>query len=249
MPPLKELHFFDRRFPHRRALIDRMKQQGGCTDRERAFLDFVMSLRAQPEPDPAVYKSIFRFAGDRLSGDITPAYAGLDHVLVARIAAAFPALKVILMLRDPIERFWSNVTKAVEKGSMDAAALTGVSSLQRLLLERPSLARLSFPSQVHRRWAAALPDGRLRWFFLEQVASDPAGARADILWFLGARPDLASGSLAPSHNPKAGRPRPDMEPDIRTFLVGYFEAELRHCAATFGGPALAWPARYGIAMT
>ncbi|KAA6187849.1 glycosyltransferase [Thiohalocapsa marina] len=51
-------------------------------------------------------------------GDITPAYAVLQPETVARVAALLPALKLIFILRNPMERAWSAALMALDKASM-----------------------------------------------------------------------------------------------------------------------------------
>ena len=51
-------------------------------------------------------------------GDITPAYAVLQPETVARIAALLPRLKLIFILRNPMERAWSAALMALDKASM-----------------------------------------------------------------------------------------------------------------------------------
>jgi len=45
---------------------------------------------------------------DRLHGDITPAYAMLEPEVIREIRREFPALRLIYILRNPIERAWSH---------------------------------------------------------------------------------------------------------------------------------------------
>src|SRR5690606_22338115 len=56
----------------------------------------------------AWYASLFRSCGDRVAGDITPAYSILGPAEVAHVARLMPAAMIILILRDPVERAWSH---------------------------------------------------------------------------------------------------------------------------------------------
>lgn len=40
-------------------------------------------------------------------GEITPAYAILAPPIIAEVARAFPALRLIYLIRNPIDRAWS----------------------------------------------------------------------------------------------------------------------------------------------
>jgi hypothetical protein len=116
---LKEYHLFD--------VLD---LPGGAQFRELATAKARKALRLldQGEPadagplrraafyaDPELYFEYFAgllaHDGVRLTADITPAYAALSGARFAAIRAAFAdrgiAVKVVFLLRDPVERIWS----------------------------------------------------------------------------------------------------------------------------------------------
>ena len=55
------------------------------------------------------YANLFRNKTNLLSGDITPDYCCVDEKIVQKIKKDFPDVKLILLLRDPIERMWSHI--------------------------------------------------------------------------------------------------------------------------------------------
>src|SRR3954464_10472524 len=79
MPPLKELHYFDRQWRSPRAL---QKSQTRIADarksategRDQRFLDEMQRLSGVAEIDWEGYASLFAPKGQRISGDITPGY-------------------------------------------------------------------------------------------------------------------------------------------------------------------------------
>lgn len=68
------------------------------------------------------YKSLFH--DEMLSGDITPIYCDLSERTIENIKALIPEAKIIISLRDPIEREWSrarmNLLKRKQKSSISA---------------------------------------------------------------------------------------------------------------------------------
>lgn len=60
------------------------------------------------------------FAGDdgRRAGEITPAYAILPPATIAEVRAAFPAVRLVYLIRNPIERAWSSAKMAVGRAEM-----------------------------------------------------------------------------------------------------------------------------------
>ena len=49
------------------------------------------------------------FSGSRLSGEITPAYSTLNEVSVKSIKQYLPNAKIIYIVRDPLDRIWSQI--------------------------------------------------------------------------------------------------------------------------------------------
>ena len=75
-----------------------------------------------------------------MRGEATPTYAILDAPNVKRIATLFPRLRVVFILRDPIERAWSDRRyrhgTAIRTGRMSIAAMRDSSTVHFRHFER-----------------------------------------------------------------------------------------------------------------
>jgi hypothetical protein len=249
MPPVKELHYFDHAAGNR-DVLDRPRpllQRWRIRYPDRRDREFLRAAKwiAPRELDVQEYARLFTPKAALLSGDVTPAYSALDEQTIKRIADALPAVKVVLIVRDPVERFWSALFMRVRRGY---AASTDAADWEQLsgLLRRPGVRGRSFPSQIAQRWQAFVPQEQFGLFFFDDLVREPAELRARILRFLGADPDKPSGSYEPGFNRKARAARLPMSAEIRARLAEYFAEELHACAKAFGGPAAAWPAKYGL---
>ena len=243
MPPVKEFSFFDRPFPssHVRRLAENVRKSDD--EAERRFAKRLLALETLPEQPLDVYFSLFEPAGGRLTGELTPTYAALPEARIAELAAAMPATKIILMVRDPVDRAWSNLNDAVNDEVIPPEAVMTPSVLVETL-RTDRFARVSYPSDAYRRWSRSFP---CRFYFLEDVARTPALTRAAILGFLGGRHRCArrpAGPLQLQGGPAAGAAA--AADAVRAALVEVFEDEVRQCAAVFGGPAARWPAKHGL---
>ena len=58
-----------------------------------------------------------------IAGEITPAYATLDEKVLRRIQRMNDKIKLIFVMRDPVERAWSAVNNAAKKGAADASTV------------------------------------------------------------------------------------------------------------------------------
>jgi hypothetical protein len=262
MPPVKEIHYLDASRRHRRADVKLQRILGRGLDvvneqRARQYLrpleqrdlDFYTAWFHTPQEDAdlSYYEKLFAAKGDQLTGDITPAYSTLPPERVQLVARRFPAVRIILGIRDPIDRFWSTACQYVERrrllGRFDH---TDWPAIQHLVLAERSVAR-SHPTQIAATWRRFVPEEQFKIIFFDDLRRDAAAVRNDVLLFLGLDPQQFPAEYSALENKKAAALRLDMPDAIHERLVEHFGSEVRACAATFGGPALDWPRRHGLA--
>jgi len=131
MPPRKELHYFDRdlsypspSFLATDSLFERFFSlaEHNVLFRKKAFMDIKNLLKSKRYSDVSWYckyyfanyndewySSLFDVNNSCIKGEVTPAYSILKREDIEHIKITFPDLKVILNLRNPIERAWSQV--------------------------------------------------------------------------------------------------------------------------------------------
>lgn len=256
MPPFKEFHFFDKPFPSpgmrelaRAANEDleglndrrRAKTLRVLDDRDLAFLQRVSACEGEPiEVDR--YAALFAPKGRLLSGDITPAFSSLAAEVVAPLAQRLPEARIVLMVRDPVERMWSQITVTALAKTGSVEALSDVDSVRRLMLLKQVQTR-SRPTEILGRWRDLFGEEQVGAFFFEDVVARPDRVLAQVLDFLGA--DSAKPSaIAPDFNRKSVHPRVPMTPDVRALLVKNLRDELDACAYQLGEQGREWAQRY-----
>lgn len=171
----------------------------------------------------------------RVRGEATASYAALDRDVIDEIAALRPDLRVILMVRDPIERAWSHAKKDLVRNRgrrfEDVAASEFVdffaSDYQR---------RCAQYVVNHDNWAAALRPGHLFVGLFDDIASRPAELLLDAMSFLGVRSErrYVSAEVAEPVNPTGTSRIPE---EHRRFLEELLAPEVRALEERFG---LAW---------
>jgi Sulfotransferase family len=256
MPPLKELHYFDlpgtrvkkARRIHRRAKRDlaaynaerEALHRRPIEERDLVFLrDFI---RLPTKIDIELYARLFAAKGGSIAGDITPGYSGLEPDTIGLIAARFPALKVVFIARNPVDRFWSAFNMRLRRG--DIGARTDVAAI-RDFAERGGVKRRSSPSTIVRRWRSAMPEGQFALFFFDDLLADPLDLRRRILTFLDASAE-ASGPVDVGFNRKDARSKIAMSDSMQSAVAAILADELRACAKELGGPAVNWAKAYGV---
>jgi hypothetical protein len=191
----------------------------------------------------ARYSARFAPAGGRTCGEVTPAYAVLDEARVGFIAAVVPRVRAIFLMRDPVERAWSSMTMVrLEHERRDPGSVT-VGEWIEFARSPWVLDRSRYLVTVD-RWARHLGRERLCLGFLEEIRERPAELLERVESFLGV-PPIDRERLDPGFRDpvlqQPGRPMPDA---VRDELVRALADQLRGLADRFGGPALAWKARW-----
>jgi hypothetical protein len=240
MPPVKELHYFDQLGGVQRASPPRSRDE-----RDLRFLERLQSLSAESGIDLENYARLFEPKGSLLSGDISPNYSTLSNDVIRRVVRYFPNLKVILLVRDPVERMWSHLSMEVHYGQIEPFDVTDIGEVNRKLVRRGMLLR-SYPSAVVARWKRYVHSERFRVYFFDDLQRNPSELRRSILYFLGADPDKPGRRVTPDYNSWAGMEKLPLTDQVRSHLAQFFKKELKTCAARLGGPARDWPARYGF---
>ena len=192
-----------------------------------------------------VYARLFDEKGDDIAGDVTPAYSKLGDDAARSIVRRFPDLKVVFILREPVERLWSALGMAARQAkSRVKQPITPATVLK--FARRKDVVGRSFPSRTITRWQGIAPAGQFAYYFFDDLRHDPAGLRSRILTFLGADPDLPSGDLEPGFNRKSKSAKLELTDELRDTLVQYFADEIRTCADTLGGRAVEWRKKYNL---
>ena len=190
VPPLKELHFFDRppnwRDPIRRYVdsdADGVPSRGSAWD-----------LRYDRHPrDRAWYEALFEPAPGQVCGEVTPGYAALDDSDVDRVARLLPAARVLFFLRNPIERTWSQTMMYLHRYGLDRDRVGG--ARLRELFRLPRVVRLSDYPRTLREWSARYPPERIFVGFFDEIASAPRRS------FRGPSPSSGSSRRSPRRTP------------------------------------------------
>lgn len=219
LPPLKELHFFDRDrygWPARnpRSLTGRCRlliaavRRRGDTWKGRADVRFAWRYLVGNPDTLEAYRRYFPELGARVvKGEITPDYCDLDAVRIAEIKEAFPELKLLLTLRHPLHRFESQVYKHLAE-TTDPSALAGV----RRWLDRTAFVDTFDYKGIVARWRRAFGSENLHVTCFERLEGDAEGYVDEICRFLGVDRGCAPGGGASARVNSSRRARQDELP-------------------------------------
>jgi len=143
------------------------------------------------EHDWRWYEELFRTDNGtkpkRIRGEISPRYARLKAWQVNRIARLLPDLRIILILRHPIERAWSQTL--YDFGRLQGRDIRRVSTIE--IFRQLERARSKLSSDYLRTveiWSKAFGREALNIGFFDDLRDHPQLFIADILRHIGANP-------------------------------------------------------------
>jgi hypothetical protein len=66
--------------------------------------------------DLAKYPQLFAQGAGKLTGDISPNYSFMSAEAIQRAAALVPDAKIVILMRDPVDRAWSHARHTISRG-------------------------------------------------------------------------------------------------------------------------------------
>jgi hypothetical protein len=236
LPPIKEIHYFDNL--NDGTAVDAKRWRRAVRARSRILNLWMFNYLFGSRNDDW-YAKLFHKAQmrGRIAGEITPAYATLNERLFQRIRLINQDIKLVFIMRDPVDRAWSAVTNAFR----DARPLTLQKALERA--RKPDFAVRSAYTETIARLEAVFPPLQLHFCFYDDLRDRPQILIAEILSFLGAEPDEAENIILSSKLNSSSGMRP-MPVEFRREMARAYLPMLRVLSQRFEGPPQKWLARY-----
>lgn len=155
------------------------------------------------------YEAHFAAFADKIARfESSPSYF-YDPRAPQRAATYNPALKVLALLRNPIERAYSNHLHEVVKCHIPACPFeVGVENNPTYLEQGRYATHLT-------RWFDAFPREQVKVMFAEDISKDPAAAAAEVFEFIGVDSDFVSGVFSERRNESDRAKHPALRSTLR----------------------------------
>ncbi|MFN3651446.1 MAG: sulfotransferase family protein [Armatimonadota bacterium] len=184
------------------------------------------------------YARWFEAAGDRLPGEITPAYGVLPPDRIRLVRSLLPDARLIFIMRDPVERAWSHVQMHYWMRRRKKVEEIGRARLLKAL-QRPGLIARSSYSETLDQWTAVYPAEQLYVGFFDDIAERPQELLREIFRHLGVREEIEWERLPLREVVRRGGGAP-MPPEVRELLEARCAPELERLEARFGARVGRW---------
>lgn len=254
MPPVKEIHYFDRPREGERVFAYWGKQGlvrlrdylsgetfettgDGLWTNLRWDTHYLFGRRG-----PEWYVKLFRPHEEQITGEITPAYGTLNEERVRAIRANNRDLKALLILRDPIARAWSSVVNNLGKKMRRNIASVSLDEIYARI-DTPGFRLRCDYARMIRMWRSVLGEDRLFVGYMEEIKANPEDLFDRICDFLNIErassvvlPHLSTGVNTTA---KFSAPMPR---EVRRHLARSLMPMIDDAATLLGGYAERWAA-------
>lgn len=251
MPPIKELHYFDRspeyssqshlskKSPLKSYLSRKLKRE----NRFSTLKNLTRSIINDPasalwlckyfylKPNDSWYLSLFEHGGNKIKGEITPDYSMLNDKDVYKVHELLPDLKIIFLIRNPIYRCWSQIRFYWSKNPN-----FNTKNLKKFI-DSPQQTLRSDYTRTMDLWTNYFPKEQFFIGYYDDVENNPEKLFTDILNFLGTDRILITNSI----NEKVHVSKKyEMPNEIKKYLAKKYQPLIKELAETIGGPTITW---------
>jgi len=201
LPPIKEIHFFDDYFAEESNAGLRRYFSGNdwVKNRWRRNLKAV-AKNALRYPSPQKirwaasflcrrmsfdwYKGLFPDNG-LLRGEITPGYCTIEDDKVEKVHHYFPNAKIILMLRNPIDRAWSHCRMELFGRKNRTSSEVSEEEVHQFLFTDQGVRARSHFSRALAAWMRVYGNSAVFVGLYDDLANDPVRLAQNLFDFLG----------------------------------------------------------------
>ncbi len=220
LPKMKELHFFDE------------KRQATYQDESGVnwFRNFYFDI--DNKAHWRWYGAQFVAGKGLLKGDITPDYSTLSDSRVQSIKGLLPNLKIIYMLRNPVERAWSGVRRTLwHEVGKKPNDLGSMKSILKTAMHPEVLIRGDYQHAI-KVWESAFGEAQILYLFFDDIAKDQRSQLIRVCEFLDVDPALLPSAQSDKDRVNEA-PAQDMPDDIRAALTDYYMPQIQFLQEKF----------------
>lgn len=212
VPKLKELHFFNEKREHLSCDVS------GASWTRPVYFDL---------ENPAHwrwYSLQFLPGQDKVKGEITPDYSTLSLERVGEVKRHLPEAKIILNIRNPIDRAWSGLRYSWQRHWDERLSPADVDRLMRAATHPERLLRGDYRLTLT-NWEAHYPEAQRLYLVYDDITTQPSVELRRVADFLG----IDAAKLAREGDEKRVNTAPaeNIPAEVRVRLQDHYEVSIR----------------------
>ena len=181
------------------------------------------------------YRSLFSLAAESsMVGEITPRYGICGGAEIAHMHAVAPRAKLLFLIRNPVDRFWSQCRMKYADGSLPQ----GDSAAMRLFDSTNGRPRGEYSKTIV-RYCKQFDPSQILLVFLDGIAREPGRVLREIHSFLGL-PEVPIDVAEVSSRVNEAADCQPMPETLRSRIAAAYRAEVQLLADVFGSYAASW---------
>jgi hypothetical protein len=199
------------------------------------------------------YASLFKEGEGRVRGEITPGYNVLRHDRIRFVRKILPDVRLILIVRNPIDRAWSSARRqgfrAVQKVEMrfedidysrfiDYFRTEGGLRREKYWNYQPGVFHGHYTKQID-AWTKHFSKDQLLVVFFEEIEEDPEGLMRRICKHIGASTDIDWDAM-PLNKVINKNPEHPIPAQLRSILEEIYKPEIERLYERFGERVARW---------
>lgn len=251
-PWIKELHYFTQihksgheyTTAHRAAGAAKIRKIVRENPKHVRAVELIAAadLLERPEVDDDWYGSVFAQAlPGQVCVDTSPSYLQLPEAGVRHLMGLNPAVKLLLFVRDPVDRAWSHIRMNLKKGIIPKEAVEFVLSGQRV---KQYVENSEYRNSMT-LWRKHSAPGQFNVVLYDEVAADPGSVMSRVYGIAGIAPPKASGAV--DREVHKGQDM-DFPKPLRARLLARLAPQFEFLAAEFPDAVAKWRAKHEAAM-
>lgn len=188
-----------------------------------------------------LYTSVFSARAEQIVGEITPSYSILRQESVAYIHKLMPDLKIIFILRNPIDRAWSQFRMDLSLNQQKSFEDLIYTDFIKHFSSQDSRARGDYLKTIQ-TWQSHYPEKQFHICFFDQLLENPCLFIREICEFLNVstKTDYLQKISTVSENSYGNDYKNKLPPKIKMYLAELYFPELEKLSDRFGGYTTEW---------
>jgi hypothetical protein len=188
------------------------------------------------------YKSLFpKDHPGKICGEITPSYSILEKKDIESIKAINPEIKIIFIIRDPVDRAWSAIRYSISRGHRAVDLRqdeNAVSDKMIAISQKQSITLFSDYERTLDQYLSHFDSSQILVAFYDSISEDPGGLMSALANFL----EISSfpQQLIDNQNRINAAPQRKMPDRVRKHLKEFYAPMSTRLARQYGSYAAGW---------
>jgi hypothetical protein len=191
------------------------------------------------------YLSLFKHPHKKISGEISPIEALLPEEQIEHLKTLLPGLKIIIILRDPIERVWSKAKMNLMKLQKKIEKIEDISEAEFYLHFDREFSKMPGYFSLIRKWSAFFQADQIHINFYDKLSEQPAEFLRDICEFINVDFKKFSGKSLEKSKLKVFEGLKTEFPDkFKTYLMNQYKDSIKELSGYFNPYPQKWFEKY-----